>query len=166
MTALLSLCPVGPDEFGRVSHIRVTPEQVKFAGTVVLAFQMAERAVDFHAICRDAHPVGFFKIDRAYDRAHWFAREGELGLRAFLIDQACQGQGIATSAVRALGPYLSDRYPGSQSVALTVNMANPAAITCYRRGGFVETGQVYEGGGAGPQHVMRRELGAPGRVRQ
>ena len=159
MTPLLSLCPVGPDEFGRVSHIQVAPEQVKFAGTVALAFQMAEKDVDFHAICRDGQAVGFFKIDRAYARAHWFAREGELGLRAFLIDRASQGQGIATAAVRTLGPYLVRHYPGTDSVVLTVNMANPAAITCYRRSGFVETGQVYEGGGAGPQHVMRMELG-------
>jgi hypothetical protein len=36
------------------------------SSTVREAFAEAEPDVDFHTIMQDAHPVGFFKIDRAY----------------------------------------------------------------------------------------------------
>ena len=97
-------------------------------------------------------------IDRAYAADHWFARPDEPGLKSFMIDAGRQGQGVGTAAVRALDAYLPARYPGIRSVVLTVNMANPAAIRTYRAGGFVDTGEIYEGGRAGPQLVMRMPL--------
>ena len=154
----LTLLPLGKDEFSRVAHISVAPRQERFSGTVAEAFAADNRDVDFHAICHGETPVGFFKIDRAYAERHHFARAGDLGLRAFLIDEAHQGRGIGTAAVRALHAYLPTRYPATTGVVLTVNMSNPAAKACYRRGGFADTGEIWEGGQAGPQLVMRLDL--------
>jgi len=154
----VSLGPVGADEFYRVGHLRVAPDQIRFSGTVGQAFELAEPDVDFHCICLDGEPVGFFKVDRAYAIAHHFARKKEPGIRAFMIDTRFQGQGIATAAIRRLEGYLAERYPAAKSVVLTVNMSNPAALRSYRKGGFVDTGEIWEGGSAGPQLVMRMLL--------
>ena len=158
MTAGLSLVPIAVTQFGRVAHIAVHPDQVRFSGTVRQAFDRKEPGVDFHAICVAGRSVGFFKIDHNYSEKHWFARRGEPGLRAFMIDKDHQGLGIASGAVRAFGDYLPAQYPAIPSLVLTVNMANPAAVRVYRGGGFVDTGEIWEGGMAGPQLVMRLPL--------
>ena len=158
MTSLLSLGPVGRGDYGQVSHITVAPEDKKFSGTVREAFDADEADVDFHAILIGDTPVGFFKIDRAYARTLPLAKENELGLRAFMVDHAWRGQRIATAAVREMATYLAQCYPQAPSVALTVNMSNPAAIACYLKGGFSDTGDIWPKGDAGPQHVMRMAL--------
>ncbi len=150
--------PLARRDFDRVSHLVVAPEQEKFSGTVADAFATVDAMVDFHAIRLEQTIVGFFKIDRGYAERHHFAAPDELGLRAFLIDLSHQGKGIATAAVRALPPYLQARYPTTRSVVLTVNMSNPAAKSCYRNGGFQDTSEIYEGGIAGAQLVMRMSL--------
>ena len=154
----LTLCPIGPDDYDRVAHLRVAPDQLKYSGSVAEAFAAGEPEVDFHAICLETRPVGFFKIDRAYAVAHPFARAGEPGLRAFLIDLDHQGQGLATRGLRALPAYLPRHYPDAESLVLTVNMSNTAASRCYLKAGFVDTGEIHTGGLAGPQHVMRLTL--------
>lgn len=155
---MITLCPVAAEQFDLVADLQVTPEQIKFSGTVREAFDAAEDSVDFHAIIRADTAVGFFKIDRLYPTRYPFARASELGLRAFLVDQRQQGQGIATRAVTALHNYLPTHYPHAPSIVLSVNMTNPAAIACYLKGGFHDTGETYLKGIAGPQHVMRMPL--------
>ncbi|QBF32441.1 GNAT family N-acetyltransferase [Thalassococcus sp. S3] len=156
----ITLTPLSRNDLPRVSHIIVAPDQVRFSGTVREAFEADEADVDFHGVFADDHAVGFFKIDRRFHKRMGFAKRGELGLRAFLIDLSQQGKGYATAAVAALPAYLPRHYPKAPAIVLTVNMINPPAIACYRKGGFRDTGQVYPHGQAGPQHVMRMRLGA------
>jgi len=160
MSHALSLRPVGRGDYDLVAHITIAPEHIKFAGTVREAFAADEAEVDLHGIWLGRQAVGFFKIDRGYAKRIGFVRRGELGLRAFMIDQGVQGRGVATAAVRALPAYLTTQYPDARSIALTVNMTNPAALACYLAGGFVKTGQVWPHGIAGPQHFMRMEVSA------
>ncbi|WP_083100760.1 GNAT family N-acetyltransferase [Pseudophaeobacter leonis] len=150
----LSLCPVASDAFDLVRHIAVQPDQILFSGTVAQAFQTKEDGVDFHAILINETAIGFFKIDRCYG----IAKDNELGLRGFMIDQRHQGKGHATSALRALPDYLRPPYPDQTSLLLTVDIQNVAAIACYRKSGFLNTGQLYFGGFSGPQQVMRLPL--------
>nr|WP_216859332.1 GNAT family N-acetyltransferase [Sulfitobacter aestuariivivens] len=154
----MRLAPIGPADFDRVSHITVSEHQKKFSGTVAEAFEAAEDGVDFHGIFRGQTAVGFFKIDTTYGRKYPFASNGDLGLRAFIIDLVCQGQGIATQAVLALPPYLTTRYLHAKALWLTVNKSNPAAYAAYLGGGFADTGQEWPKGDAGPQNIMRMVL--------
>ncbi|MEX0287054.1 MAG: GNAT family N-acetyltransferase [Paracoccaceae bacterium] len=150
--------PIAPDQMELVAGVEVAPEQLKFSGSVEEAFEAAEEDVDFHGLFLDDVPVGFYKIDHRYQRtlpdpvAPGTAR---MGLRAFMIDRRQQGQGIATRAVLGMRDYLKPLYPGYDALWLTVNLANPAAIRCYAKGGFADTGDLHYGGSAGPQHIMR-----------
>lgn len=155
MTIRLAL--LGRNDLMRVAHITVAPHQIKYSGTVQEAFEDAEDGIDFHAIVQNEQPVGFFKIDNGYPDQYPFAPDGSIGLRAFMIDHNLQGRGIATRAVSMMPTYLAQQYRAS-SVYLTVNMSNPAAIGCYLKGGFTDTGAVWEKGIAGPQHVMYMAL--------
>ena len=128
-----------------------------FSGTVPQAFEANEEDVDFHGIFLEDLAVGFYKIDRRYQRSlpdPLHPHANRLGMRAFMIDQYHQGRGIATRAVAQLGQYLSPRYRDFTSVWLTVNLANLAAQSCYSKGGFQYTGELYHGGRAGAQSVM------------
>jgi RimJ/RimL family protein N-acetyltransferase len=78
------------------------------------------------------------------------------------VDAAAQGRGVATRAVRLLPDVVRRDFPVARSVVLTVNVRNPAARAVYLRGGFVDAGELYLGGSAGPQHVLRLELAANG----
>lgn len=154
----LRLAPVPADGFEQVRCVRTAPEHERFAGTVAEAFEEAQAGVEFHGIFQGDRAVGFFKIDRLYPDRYPFARAGELGLRAFIVDRDHHGQGIGTQAVRALPGYLRAQYPDAPAVVLSVNFINAAAIACYLKGGFTDTGEVWPHGDAGPQHVMRLGL--------
>ena len=75
-------------------------------------------------------------------------------LRAFLVDAAAQGRGIATRALAHLPDFVAERLPGARRIVLSVNLRNPVAIRTYARAGFADTGELYHGGAAGPQHVF------------
>lgn len=154
----LSLRPVSETDFDLVRNIEVEPDQTRFSGTVAQAFEDAEEGVDFHALLEDGQPVGFFKLDRLYHEQYSFALPQDLGLRAFMIDRRCQGRGLATAMVKLMPAYVPQHYPDRHAVILTVNLQNPAAIACYLKGGFTDTGEIYPHGMAGPQHIMRLPL--------
>ena len=153
----LTLEPLTLEDWPRVAHIRIAPQQEKFSGQVRDAFAHPQDGVDFHGVFEDGNAVGFFKIDRLYHTRMAYAAPGQLGLRAFIIDIAEQGRGLATSVVAMLPGYLPKHYDATV-LLLTVNKSNPGATRAYLRGGFYQTGQTYLLGIAGPQWVMRMDL--------
>lgn len=111
------------------------------------------------AICLGNEAIGYYRIDphprsvagRDFD-VH------ALGLRAFFIDQRWQGQGLGTRALAALIDDLGKRHVNARLLVLNVNVSNAAATRMYQRAGFVQSGELYHGGRAGPQHLMLRPL--------
>ncbi len=158
MSPKVSLARLGPEDKARFAHIRVLPKQEVFSGTPEEAFAEDPVRFDLHGIFVDGAPVGLFKIDRAYHHDIPICAQGALGLRAFMIDADYQGRGIATAVVRAMQAHLAGQYPDRPSVDLTVNHVNKAAIACYLKGGFVDTGQDWLEGRAGPQDLLRMAL--------
>ena len=156
----IELRSISKQDFDLVRHIQVPPDQALYSGTILQAFRTPEQDVDFHAIYTDNNAVGFFKIDRNFGAKNDFAIDGEVGLRAFMIDTLQQGKGYGVAAARALHSYLPRHYSMAPSIVLTVNLANPVAYACYRKAGFIDTCDLYTGGIAGPQHIMRMELHA------
>ena len=141
-----------------VKHLRVRDEQLPFVGRIETIVEHAPPSSHFHAIAIDGDIVGFFNIDTAYGATYAFSSPGEVGLRAFFIEARHQGKGYGTAAARALAGYVAEHYPDAPSIALTVNCRNRAAHRTYLGAGFADTGELYHGGRAGPQHVMRMTL--------
>ncbi|MDI2126854.1 GNAT family N-acetyltransferase [Yinghuangia seranimata] len=79
-------------------------------------------------------------------------------LRAFYVGVAWQGRGIGGAAIRALPEAARKALPGARALALTVNVRNTGATAAYLACGFADTGRLYLGGDAGPQHVLRWAL--------
>lgn len=131
----LTLTPLNQNELPRVEHLRVAPDQVRFAGTVAEAFVANEPNVDFHSVNLNDRIIGFFKIDHTHFERYYFADEASIGLRAFIIDLNQQGQGCGTAACRALPIHQNTHYPNAAKLYLTVNVINLPAIRSYKRGG-------------------------------
>lgn len=154
----IDILPLTRADHDKVRHIEVAPEQVVYSGTVYMAFSSEEAGVDFYAIQQADRAVGFFKIDVKYPQTYDFARSGDLGLRAFMVDHRQQGRGIGSQALRILPQLLRRTYPEAQALVLTVNMRNHAAVRTYLNCGFKDTREIHEGGLAGPQYVLRLVL--------
>ncbi|WP_035125980.1 GNAT family N-acetyltransferase [Conexibacter woesei] len=159
-TGTITLSPLTPELRDAALRITVAPEQVRFGGTPASSIPVADResARESVVILRDGTPVGYFQLDtRSVPGAP--AGAHILGLRALVIDRALQGQGVGRAAMLALPDYVRARFPGRTAVLLTVNADNPPAIALYAATGFVDAGVgIYEGGHAGPQHVLRLDV--------
>ncbi len=148
-------------DFALVRHIEVAPEQIIYCGTVDMAFASDEAGIDLYAVRAAGTCVGFFKIDLKYPKTQDFARDGDLGLRAFMIDRWRQGSGLGSATLRALPEFLRKTYPDAQAIVLTVNIRNQVAVRRYLSTGFTATGDVHDGGHAGLQYVMRQMIAPP-----
>ncbi|MEZ9865221.1 N-acetyltransferase family protein [Vibrio breoganii] len=141
-----------------IKGIKLSEESIKFASTADDFLLDGSDTTHLCVIKKEGMVVGFFKLDTAYASTYRFCPKNSIGLRTFALDERQQGKGLGTNTVRALSDYLASHYQSHEFVYLTVNCKNPAAIACYRKGGFEDTGELYLGGEAGPQHVMRRKI--------
>jgi len=157
----LHVLPVTADNADAVRALRVAPEQYPYVGDVAfnLAQAEADPGSDAMAIRVGATIVGFYRLDYRPGIVAWKPLCGaSVGLRAFMLDRDWQGRGLGTLAITACCEDLQRRHPERKLLALNVNCRNRAAINAYRKAGFVDTGEFYFGGRAGPQHLLVRKL--------
>ncbi len=145
-----------------LTGLRVAPDQEQFSGQPAQVIAAAVPHLTLHVILKGGDPVGLFRLDDAFHENHDFAPQGSVGLRSVIVDRAHQGRGIGTTMIRALPAYLARNHPAAVTLLLTVNLRNTAARRIYLKGGFTDTGTLYLGGSAGPQHVLRMDLPEPG----
>jgi len=159
----IRVAPVTPELGAQVRALRVAPEQYSFVGDISFNLADAERDLrsDAMAILEGDDVVGFYRLDYAPTIVAWKPIAASVGLRAFLIDRRYQGRGFGTRAIAACCADLRRRHPDRKLLALNVNCINRSAIRAYRKAGFVDTGELYFGGSAGPQHLMLRSLDEP-----
>lgn len=158
---MLDIKPLEEHQIPQVKKLEVAGPQLPFVGRVSSIISVAPDTSHFHVFWVGNQMVGFCNIDIAYAQHYPFTNPGELGLRAFFIDYKMQGKGYGKTAIQVLRNYLREKYTAYPSICLTVNCKNPAAYHCYEKGGFYDTGELYHGGKAGPQHIMRMKIEDP-----
>lgn len=157
----LHVTAVTPELAEAICRLRVTPEQSAYVGDIAFNLDDAQGdpRSDAMAILVGATAMGFYRLDYAPTIvARKPIDDASVGLRAFFIDADWQGRGLGTRAINACCDDLRRRHPERRLLALNVNCRNVAAINAYRKAGFVDTGELYLGGSAGPQHLMVRRL--------
>ena len=159
MTVPVSLTPLSPALAHSLRQVTVAPDQVVFSGQPAAFIYLNDPAIDIHVMRYGDQVAGMFRIDRAYHTHYPFADPATFGLRTFLVDQTLQGRGIATATLRLLQAYLRDHYRDANAIYLTVNLRNPVARKVYLDGGFHDTAQQWQHGPAGPQHILKLDLG-------
>ena len=144
-----------------VLRLDVSAEQRRYVGVIADLLAGAEHCGDGDTLTfrRDEDYVGYCRLD-AHARSV-AGRDFDLparGLRGFFIDARWQGRGVGRQALLALLAWLAAHDPATRLLVLTVNCSNDAALTLYRRAGFEDSGELYHGGRAGPQHLLLRTL--------
>ncbi|WP_412498496.1 GNAT family N-acetyltransferase [Vibrio furnissii] len=155
---MLTLQPMLPQHLEQVAELKVADDQLKFVGTIDEILVNIDDQIHPHVLVANGNVVGFFLIDTTYSLQYDFAGAHNLGLRAFFVSQQEQGKGYGKQAAACMKTYLHSSYPQFSRVYLTVNCKNPGARHCYLHGGFVDDGELYLGGAAGPQHIMHLDL--------
>jgi len=157
------VAPVTPSMCSAVRALQVKPDQGAYAGDAAfnLTSAQGDPQSEAMAVLADDRVVGFYRLDFA--RNALIGRPAgapSVGLRAFLIAAGQQGRGIGQRAAVALCEDVQRRHPDRRLLLLLVHCRNLAGIAVYRKAGFVDTGELFAGGRAGPQHLMLRPLPA------
>ena len=158
------VAPVDDTTADAVRALQVAADQRPYVGDT--AFNLADTRRDpmseAMAVLVGDTVVGFYRLDFAPTAIIGRALDTPgVGLRAFMIDRARQGRGYGTQAMAACCDDLRRRHPHRRQLLLTVNCRNLAALAMYRKAGCIDTGELYAGGHAGPQHLLLRPLHSP-----
>ncbi|MDQ1539003.1 MAG: hypothetical protein QOE58_3396 [Actinomycetota bacterium] len=161
----MPIASVSPDLRRAVLTLSPAPEQEQWCASAAQTLPEAEVDPLQHPIvilAQDGIPAGFFILDQNPSPADPSA---DLMVRALFVDRAYQRHGIGGRALAGLPHLVRAAVPGARTVGLTVNIRNPVARDLYLRHGFTDAGELYLGGDAGPQHVLRLNLtGEPPRA--
>ncbi|MEJ5125397.1 GNAT family N-acetyltransferase [Comamonas sp. MYb21] len=152
------LSPYRPEQRERVLALSLHEAQQPYVAPMAQTLAELHPGLSAHLIGHGEQIAGFFLIDQDYAQHYPFASADSVGLRSFFVDQRFQGMGLAKRSLQALPAYLQAQGMAATAVFLTVNCKNAAAIPLYRQCGFADTGELYLGGGYGPQHIMRLAL--------
>lgn len=155
---MIELTPMNERYLEQVLTLSIAEEQLPYVGTIEEVLLNADSNVHPHLVIAQGNPVGIFLIDTTYCQQYDFAPKQALGFRAFLIDQNSQGKGYGSAVIAQLSDYLTQHYAAFRQVYLTVNCKNASAYRCYLNNGFIDSGELYLGGAAGPQHIMLKSL--------
>ncbi len=158
MSEKIEILPYDSSWDSQLRNLAVTDDQLPYVGTVEALLEHQMEGWCYQVICREEKAVGFFNLDELYGERYEFADEKDLGFRAFFIDRRYQGMGIGSLVLKELKAYVSTNYPHRTSVVLTVNCKNKLAYQLYVKCGFQDDGDLYHGGNAGPQHILRMNL--------
>ena len=153
----LRLVPMTGREPERVAHLVPLPEQESFVGSAAESLRLAPPDRDFHLGLDGEDVVAFFTIDPGFSARIPRLPDGAHGLRGLIVDPARQGRGYGRALMEALPAYLAARYPGLDSIWLSVDLGNAAARRLYARTGWRLDGPEIPGR-EGPEAVLRLEL--------
>lgn len=157
----ITVVPVDAGNRDAVLQLGVAAEQRPYVGVIADLLSGADHCGDGDTLTfrRGTDYVGYCRLD-AHARSvagHDFDVPAR-GLRGFFIDARWQGRGLGGQAMQALLAWLVAQDPATRLLVLTVNCRNDAALALYRRAGFQDSGELYHGGRAGPQHLLLRHL--------
>jgi RimJ/RimL family protein N-acetyltransferase len=117
-------------------------EQKKFTALPLDALKKCERN-------RERHPVvifygnelaGFFVL-HGWDGVKEFSdNKDAILLRAYSVNAAFQGKGIANNSMSLLPSFVRAHFPSKNEIILAVNHANSIAQKVYFKGGFIDKG--------------------------
>ena len=85
-------------------------------------------------------PAGFFVL-HGWDGAKEFSdNKNAILLRAYSVNAAFQGKGIANKSMSLLPSFVREHFPSKNEIILAVNHANEIAQKVYLNGGFIDKG--------------------------
>lgn len=157
-----------PEDKDLVSHIEIKENQSSFVSSPVQVLTFIQEVGDPKINCpyqieASGKTIGFFTLNFycplvAGADPFFFGGENDCRLESFMIDRKFQGKGFGKAALTEIVAFLSKNHPEIRSLKLSVNFLNDKAKSLYLKFGFHDTGEIFKGGTAGPQHIYRLDL--------
>ncbi|MBU6455231.1 MAG: GNAT family N-acetyltransferase [Cyanobacteria bacterium REEB67] len=143
----------------RTIEVQVLANQDEFVGKVDEILANLEKSTIPFVVRSDGQDVGFFTLTPSlHDPVEQLRSNNRCTLKSFMIDARYQGKGFAATVLKMLPDLVPDVFGADLSVGLTVNCRNTQAYKLYEKNGFRDTGELYSGGSAGPQHIMMMDV--------
>ncbi|MGY5452852.1 GNAT family N-acetyltransferase [Agarivorans sp. MS3-6] len=158
MTELVRLQALSHAHISPLMALRVADQQQHFVKPIAQILKELSAGQSAHVMLVEQTVVGFFVIDSDYPYQDVFALSAGCLLRSFFVGKNDQGKGYGFAAGAQLKRYLATLNVQQQQLALTVNCRNKAAQALYLACGFEDSGVLYQGGPAGPQHIYFMDL--------
>ena len=137
-----------PVQRQQLLDIEVTTAQHAFSGDITTALYnlvgMPGEAVRGFALLVADVPQAFLLVKRGVFLAAW-AHAKAATLNALQVDHRCQGQGLGRACLAALPRAVKDVWPEVECLQLSVDEDNVAGMGLYRRMGWVDDGEAYQG---------------------
>jgi len=131
-----------------VLALRVTSEQVQYAGTVEAAVAQCEAEESSEvlglAVVAGGAVVGFLLLKLGSKAPQWVPSQAAV-IGAMRVSVEYQGQGIGTRALEVLPAWVQQHCPAIQSLVLSVDEENTAAMRSYAKAGWVDQGTRVQG---------------------
>jgi len=131
-----------PEYTALLGNYHLQEEQKKYTALPLDALKKCE-------MDRERHPVvilygkelaGFFVL-HGWDGAKEFSdNKDAILLRAYSVNEAFQGKGIANNSMSLLPFFVREHFPSKNEIILAVNHANEIAQKVYFNGGFIDKG--------------------------
>lgn len=102
-------------------------------------------------------PAGFFVLHEKEGVRPYSKNPNAILLRAYSVQTAFQGKGIAKSSIELLTLFLAESFPTIDEIVLAVNSANGVAQQLYKKSGFRDTGRKINGK-SGEQYIFSKVL--------
>lgn len=136
------------DQRQQLLEIQVHPEQLPFCGDIECALHSLpaspHAAIKGFVLLADESPVAFLLLKRTPFLAHWAAPQSAT-LHAFQVDKRFQGQGLGKTCLHLLAQQLHHHWPEITHIMLSVSPSNTTALNFYKRQGWIEGGEAYQG---------------------
>lgn len=123
------------------------PEQALFTsmpGEVLETFQRDICNQPF-VVCSDQQLVGWFVLYTDESGNIYTDNKQAILLKSFSIDVRFQKRGFALDSLRLLPQIVKQQYKDKNEIILTVHETNDAAISLYKKAGFIHKGENYHG---------------------
>jgi len=105
-------------------------------------------------VYRDDDIVSFFTLESSNPNVQMIDDfVGSYWLDSFFITKHYRGRGLAKTIFLEIINNVKVYFPHATSLNLTVNFRNKIAKKIYQDCGVLDTGMIYRGGPAGPQHI-------------
>lgn len=131
-----------PEYTALLGDYHLHDEQKKYTALPLDALKKCEMDVERHpAVILYGNEVAGFFVLHGWEGAKEFSdNKDAILLRAYSINAAYQGKGIANKSMSLLPSFVREHFPSKNEIILAVNHTNNIAQKVYFNGGFIDKG--------------------------
>ncbi|WP_042221263.1 GNAT family N-acetyltransferase [Oceanobacillus manasiensis] len=142
-----------------VQSYHLTKQQLDYTAHPIDALKKCDEDTTRYPvlILTGTSPAGFFVLHEKEGVQPYSKNPKAILLRAYSVQSAYQGEGIAKKSIQLLPSFIAESFPQIEEVILAVNHTNEVAQQLYKKAGFRDTGRRIDGR-SGEQYIFSKYI--------